>query len=62
MSFFIDITKDEEGNLVATTTLPDQCPDKIKVSGHVDAGQVVDLTARVDNFIVSGSRRQSPVY
>jgi putative aminopeptidase FrvX len=62
MSFFIDIVKDEEGNLIATTSTPDQCPDKIKVSGHVDDGQVVDLTARVENFSVSGSRRQTPLY
>jgi hypothetical protein len=65
MSFNLKVVKDENGELVVEHTFADTShfPDKIAIAGHVGVdGQVVDLSARVENFSVSGSRRQSPVY
>lgn len=65
MSFNLKVVKDEAGELVVQHTYTDTShfPDVISIAGHVDdEGQVVDLSARVENFSVSGSRRPGPVY
>lgn len=67
MSFSMHIKKNEDGTFDVTTGSPEMCPDLVVVSGHVespdpDTKQVVDLTARVDGMVVSGSRREIKAY
>jgi len=62
MSFSITMVKNDEGTYDLNCTSPETLPEKIVVSGHVEAdGQVVDLTARVTGLVASSSRRQYPV-
>lgn len=63
MSFSIKLEKNEDGVLVITSQMaPEMCPDKLRIDGHVEGDQVVDLSVRVDNLYASVSRRVGPVY
>ena len=63
MSFSITIEKNEDGVLEITSQMaPEYCPKKIRIDGHVDGDQVVDLSVRAENVYASVSRRQMPVY
>lgn len=59
MSFSINLKKNEDGTYNITSTTPDQNPEELNVSGHVDpvTGQTVDLSARVSGLFTSASRR-----
>jgi hypothetical protein len=64
MSYSIRFEKQDDGTYVANTGNPtshDHLPDTIVVLGHVENGQSVDLTVRVDGLNASASRREYKV-
>ena len=62
MSFSIKLKKNEQGTYDIVTTSPETLPEELRVDGHVEGEQVVDVSVRATGIYASSSRRNVQLY